>query len=226
MAQRCLLRRHQPDTKQQNQVPGVSIYADPQGPPCETSLGKRNLQDTRGNSRLLDSPPPPSLDGWIMLNTDGAAKGNPGPAVGGGIFRGTRGEWLYGFAENMGCCTSVKAELKAVFQGLRIACDRGIKKLWVQSNSIVTMGILKDNMVTNSEHAILAGLCKRLISLQDWEVLISHYFRETNKVVDVLDNLGTQLVVSFQFFNSPPKEAMVVLFSDSVRVNWPHLVNR
>lgn len=88
------------------------------------------------------------------------------------------------------------------------------------------MGILKDNMVTNSEHAILAGLCKRLISLQDWEVLISHYFRETNKVVDVLDNLGTQLVVSFQFFNSPPKEAMVVLFSDSVRVNWPHLVNR
>lgn len=33
-------------------------------------------------------PPSPS---WVKLNTDGLAKGNPGPAVAAGIFRSCRG---------------------------------------------------------------------------------------------------------------------------------------
>lgn len=71
----------------------------------------------RGNSKekreilVLWSPPPP---GRVLLNTDDAAKGNPGPAGGGGVFRGARGEWLGGFSEKLGCCTSVKAKIKAV----------------------------------------------------------------------------------------------------------------
>ena len=30
--------------------------------------------------------------GWVVLNTDGAAKGNPGPAAKGGVIRGDRGD--------------------------------------------------------------------------------------------------------------------------------------
>lgn len=55
--------------------------------------------------RLISWQAPP--EGWILLNTDGASKGNPGPAGGGGVFRGFRGEWLCGFSENIGSCTSV-----------------------------------------------------------------------------------------------------------------------
>ena len=64
--------------------------------------------------------PPPS---WATLNTDGASKGNPGPA-GGGVIRGHRGEWICGFVENMGICTSTKAKLKAVLRGLLIAKEK------------------------------------------------------------------------------------------------------
>lgn len=67
----------------------------------------------------------PQPDGWILLNTDGAAKGNPGPAGGGGVFRDTRGNWICGFAEGMGRCTSVRAELKAILRGLQVARDQG-----------------------------------------------------------------------------------------------------
>jgi len=64
------------------------------------------------------SAPPP---GWVLVNTDGASKGNPGPAGGSGVIRGERGEWIVGFMEKMGVCTSTKAELKAVYRELRLA---------------------------------------------------------------------------------------------------------
>ncbi|KAJ8428422.1 LOW QUALITY PROTEIN: hypothetical protein Cgig2_003124 [Carnegiea gigantea] len=41
-------------------------------------------------------------EGWVLLNTDGAVKGNPGPAACGGILRNDSGEWLAGFTEALG----------------------------------------------------------------------------------------------------------------------------
>lgn len=57
---------------------------------------------------------PPS-DQWALLNTNGAAKGNPGPTGGGGIIRGSQGELVEAFMEKYGVCTSTWAELKAVY---------------------------------------------------------------------------------------------------------------
>jgi len=49
--------------------------------------------------------------GWVLINMDGASKGNPGVLAEGGVIRGDRKEWIRGFSENFGTCTSVKAEL-------------------------------------------------------------------------------------------------------------------
>ena len=49
-----------------------------------------------------------------MLNTDGVAKGHPGPAGAGGVIRGDQGEWIVGFSEHLGRCSAVKAEVKVV----------------------------------------------------------------------------------------------------------------
>lgn len=55
------------------------------------------------------------------MNTDGAAKGNPGEAGAGGIIRGPRGELFEMFAANCGVYSSTKAELLAVMRGLATA---------------------------------------------------------------------------------------------------------
>lgn len=89
---------------------------------------------------LVGWKPPPM--GWMILNMHGAAKGNPGLVGSGGVLRGSRGEWQWGFAEHAGCCSSMKAELKAVLRGLTIARQRSISKLWVQSDSVVLVGLL------------------------------------------------------------------------------------
>jgi len=45
------------------------------------------------------------------------------------VIRGEQGVWIVGFMEKMGVCTSTKAELKAVYRGLRLA------KLWASPGS-------------------------------------------------------------------------------------------
>ena len=66
------------------------------------------------------------LEGWVLLNIDGALKGNPGTGAGGGIIRGHQEEWIKGFVENFGQCTSVKAKLRATLCGLKLARDLGL----------------------------------------------------------------------------------------------------
>ena len=56
----------------------------------------------------------PPKEGWKVLNTDGVAKGHPGPAGAGGVIRGDQGEWIVGFLEHLGRCSAVKAEVKVV----------------------------------------------------------------------------------------------------------------
>lgn len=50
-------------------------------------------------------------EGWVTVNTDGASRGNPGLATAGGALRNETGEWLGGFALNIGYCSAPLAEL-------------------------------------------------------------------------------------------------------------------
>uniref|UniRef100_A0A7C8YVG9 RNase H type-1 domain-containing protein n=1 Tax=Opuntia streptacantha TaxID=393608 RepID=A0A7C8YVG9_OPUST len=89
-------------------------------------------------------------DGWLLIF--GAVKGNPGPGAG-GVIRGDKGEWIIGFSENLGYCSSVKAELRAVLHGLKLAKEANVHRIWVQLDSSVVVGMLKNQMHWHPEHA-------------------------------------------------------------------------
>lgn len=77
------------------------------------------------------------LIGWMTLNSDGAAKGSPGLAGGGGAIRD--------HSANFGICTAYKAEIKAVAIGLDLAHDLGVTKLIVQmDNAACIQSLLSD----------------------------------------------------------------------------------
>lgn len=44
----------------------------------------------------------PPIFPWFKLNTDGLAKGNPGPAACGGVFRDDNGHYLCDFCQGLG----------------------------------------------------------------------------------------------------------------------------
>ena len=64
------------------------------------------------------SPP-----GYFKLNVDGAAKGNPGRASGGGIIRDHNGSVLAGFSNFYGHTSNMVAEFNAVRDGLLLCSD-------------------------------------------------------------------------------------------------------
>ncbi|KAL6578995.1 hypothetical protein OROMI_009211 [Orobanche minor] len=64
--------------------------------------------------------------GWFKLNTDGAVKGNPGPANAGGIVRGHDGAVVFCFWEYIGVQTNTFAELHRIWRGLQLCRDRGL----------------------------------------------------------------------------------------------------
>jgi len=106
---------------------------------------------------------PPERD-WIALNTDGAAKGSPGPAGAGGALRDSQGQWIVGFSEYVGYCSAVKAELRGVLRGLKIAREMCIRKLWLRADSKTVITWLTSNTSGIPEYFSLIQQCRHLLS--------------------------------------------------------------
>ena len=160
----------------------------------------------------------------MVLNTDGAGKGNLGPADAGEVLRNDKGEWIIGFSEYLEHCSAMTAELKAVLRGLRIAKEMGTQKVWFRLDSSVLVGMLTDHKHGHPEYQFLLQRCKQLLKLADWEVKITHCFRETNRVADKLASLGATGRLGVEIYRVPPMEALDVLYADNMGVLWPRQI--
>lgn len=75
--------------------------------------------------------------GWIKVNTDGLAKGNPGPSACGAVFRG--GAFRGCFAVSLGHHSAFYAELYAIISAIEIAHSKGWHSLWIESDSLAAV---------------------------------------------------------------------------------------
>ncbi|XP_071917134.1 uncharacterized protein [Coffea arabica] len=133
----------------------------------------------------------PSATGQLTLNTDGCSKGNPGMSGGGGVIRDSDGHLVFAFSAFLGEETSLRAEILALLIGLRLCVGRGVATPFVQSDSAVLVGVLQRRF--HYPWHVRAEV------EQIWQMVtevgrFSHYVRETNKVTDVLANVGVRHV--------------------------------
>jgi len=128
---------------------------------------------SRTQENLIQWIPPPER--WTKLNVDGASKGNAGAARAWRILRGHYG--IKGFALNLRVCTSVKAELIALFQGLKLAMNQGIDKLLVDTDSQVVFNKLKVHPPKQRGYYYLVKKCQDLLNDPEWDVLVEHCYR-------------------------------------------------
>lgn len=157
---------------------------------------------------------------WLSLNTDGASKGTPGPAGGGGIIRNSSGIFLQAFSANFGVCSAYKAEIMAAMLGLNMAKEMGIPKLVLQMDNEACIQVLKSEEFPGGECHHIINYCRSLISFSGWEVKIIHTFREGNKVADRLANLGVVQEEKVRFFHTSPYEISTLLFEDIMAMGF------
>lgn len=163
----------------------------------------------------------PLIGDWMVLNLDGAAQGNLGPAGAGGVLRGTTGEEVVGFSENLGWCSSIQAKIRAVLCGLKLAKESRVQKLWLQIDSAVVVNMLVRQSDWHPNHRSLLHQCKCLIEWEGWEVSISHCFRKVNQVADTLAKMGCEGTIGLTYYRTPPTRVWEALYADSVGVVRP-----
>ncbi|CAN1185302.1 Putative ribonuclease H protein At1g65750 [Linum perenne] len=107
----------------------------------------------------------------------------------------------------------MRAELRGITEGMKIARDSGIRRLCIQTNSRAAVALLSSN---NGRLHRYANLVEQFISLKnrDWEVMIHHIYRETNCAPDYLTNLGHSFDLGTH----------VVQFPDNTLLYWLHYV--
>lgn len=165
----------------------------------------------------------PPEEGWVCLNTDRAAKGAPGLAGCGGIFRDDQGRWVRGFTKHLGLTTAFVAELWGVYEGLKMTRELGLSKLVVHLDSLTVVQSITRNEDGNSAgYMLLKNICD-LIGM-DWEVWVTHIYREGNRSADILANLGCNPGTQHLEFEQVPPCLRNVLFDDFRGISIPHLV--
>lgn len=130
----------------------------------------------------------------IILYTDGASRGNPGPASIGVSFVNEDGEEFDSLSEYIGEQTNNFAEYTAVLKGLQKAHEMGVTQIHLKSDSQFLIKQLQGEYAVKSENIkeLYKETMKVLVNFKS--VKLEHVPREQNKRADKLANLALDLM--------------------------------
>lgn len=126
----------------------------------------------------------------IILYTDGASRGNPGPAAIGAVLKDCKGKLLGTISETIGQATNNQAEYQAVIAALKQALRLGAQRVELRADSELVVRQLNGRYRVREAHlkplyAEVKALAGRLK-----EFRVVHIDREENKDADRLANVA------------------------------------
>ncbi|KAK3036498.1 hypothetical protein RJ639_030512 [Escallonia herrerae] len=157
-------------------------------------------------------PPSP---GFLKLNTDGSAFGQPGLASYGGLIRGEKGEWLCGYAGNIGIRTSLTAEICGIYKGLCLIREKNLCRVMIETDCMAAINLISREKV-NDKHPMKRILdeCREIMA--SCGCFMVHTVREGNFCADMLAKLGHRLQSDYIELIDPPLEVTPYLSRDAV----------
>lgn len=124
----------------------------------------------------------------IKIYTDGASRGNPGPASIGVSFTTVKDEEISTLSEAIGDQTNNFAEYTALIRGLEVASENKVDKVWIRTDSqLMVRQILGEYKVKAEGIKDLYAQAVDLLKAFE-KVRVEHIPREKNKRADELAN--------------------------------------
>ncbi|XP_057771151.1 uncharacterized protein LOC130990949 [Salvia miltiorrhiza] len=129
----------------------------------------------------------PPVNHWIKVNTDGSALGAPGAIAAGGVFRDKWSVVRGCFHIKGGVGYAFEAELLAVITAINIAHDRNWLHLWIEADSMYVVHLLQSKSL-DVPWRFMASWKSVIDRLQNFNLLVSHIYREGNRPADIMAN--------------------------------------
>ena len=151
-----------------------------------------SFRDASGSSSasLFSNQKTQKPERYLVANTDGGARGNPGPAGYGVVIKDQDGGKIAGLSEYLGHQTNNFAEYSALLAALRYAVEKGPKALKVVSDSeLLVKQIRGDYKVKSPSLLELYQRARKMIGQLEW-FSIQHVLRGGNQEADRLANLA------------------------------------
>lgn len=117
------------------------------------------------------------------LNTDGCSKGNPGPAGFGSVIQDSAGKWVIGFFAHLGGCNSLVTELEAIWVGLELVWNEGLRDMICEVDALSVIQILSWDPLLSDPLVGLVNDCRLLLS-HGWTCTLIHTLCEGNACAD------------------------------------------
>ncbi len=126
----------------------------------------------------------------LVIFTDGASKGNPGPAAIGAIIKDEQGRLITTISQGIGRTTNNQAEYRAIIAALEKAIRLGASQVDMRSDSELVVRQIKGqyrvkNMMLKPLYQQVKQLQSRLESFT-----ITHIPRQQNEEADRLANIA------------------------------------
>lgn len=124
----------------------------------------------------------------VIINTDGASKGNPGPAAIGVAIKDERGQLITSVSRGIGRATNNEAEYQAIIAALEQALKIGASHITIHSDSELVVRQL--NGQYRVKKATLQALYQQVKQLQGRFTAcnFTHINRQQNMAADKLAN--------------------------------------
>ena len=174
------------------------------------------VSDQRNNRRLVikqvrwERPG----EGWLKLNTNGAANAMMNSAGAGGVVRGDKGNWVVGFSRRNGNTNSFAAEAWGLRDGLLLCNQMNLNDIIIELDLKALVDAINNPSYANYIAAPLVDDCRHLASRFS-RLCFRHIYHEANMCVDSLAKLGLIQSLDFVIHSSLPVDSIASLEADS-----------
>jgi ribonuclease HI/probable phosphoglycerate mutase len=125
---------------------------------------------------------------YHLAYSDGASRGNPGPAAIGAVIYDPDGREVYRLARRLGTATNNEAEYRAAIAALEAALALGARRVDLRMDSELVVRQMSGRYRVRNPR--LARLHARMLALRQRfeEVVVRHVPRSENQLADMLAN--------------------------------------
>ncbi|KAJ6734323.1 hypothetical protein OIU79_001560 [Salix purpurea] len=174
--------------------------------------------------RIHWNKPPP---GFAKLNTDASFKKykyNCSRSSIAGVCRDENGIWMFGFSSRVESESSFEAELVAVREALKLAWDKGLTRVIVESDSksvVDRINNIKLNRQPKNQLEEIILECKGYVISPSWSCSIQHTYREGNFAADALTKELVSESFELHVWDHPPESLSLILLADKIGMEVP-----